>query len=304
MTGSSAALSNRQTTVGEGSLRGEPGTTAQENRRCHVGARERRRRGGVEVGVEVASSRFQRQQRKVVAAASVPSPAARRPWAELERALCAVLCAAGLRVSEVVALNVGDVHRSPTELARLHVGGKADRGRTVPFPPEALAAVDAYLQSRSHRLGRHSALDRLFVRADGGPFTRRVVDHLVPGWFPRAGVAPPPGALGPRPAPHLRHLAGRPLRDPARGPGPPRPCQPGHHPGLPGGDGPRRRAHRHGQPGAPTAAGTERVRCAGAAEDRPPQRRTSGCHRLPRRSPDGVSPAGLAQAEDRAPGGP
>lgn len=138
---------------------------------------------------------------RLVGAAQTPSPTARQPWAELEAALCALFCAGGVRVGELLALKVGDLHRSPTELARLHVEGKGGRRRTIPLPPEAVAAIDAYGRSRAHVCGRFGPTDTMFVRSDGRELTRRAVDHLVGGWFRRAGVAQPRGAL----AHALRH---------------------------------------------------------------------------------------------------
>lgn len=138
---------------------------------------------------------------RVVAAAQTPYERARRPWAELERALCALFVGAGLRVSEAMSLRVGDVRRSPTEHTKLSVTGKGGVTRTVPVPPEVTAVLDEYLESRRQRLGGFQPTDRLLVRPDGRPLTHNAVDHLVRGWFRRAGVAPPPGAL----AHSLRH---------------------------------------------------------------------------------------------------
>ncbi len=138
---------------------------------------------------------------RVIIAAHVPSPTARNPWPELERALCACLVTTGVRVSELITLRVGDIHRSPTEHARLHVSGKGSRGRTVVMPPEALPILDSYLESRAVHLKAPRAQDLLFVRRDGTPLTRRALDHVVLGWFRRAGVNPPRGAL----AHSLRH---------------------------------------------------------------------------------------------------
>ncbi len=139
--------------------------------------------------------------KRVVAAAGTASPTARRPWPELERALCAFLVTTGVRVSELIGLAVGDIHRSPTEHARVHVMGKGSRGRTVLVPPEAVGAVDGYLESRNTLLKPARSDDPLFVKRDGTRLTRRAVDHLVLGWFRRAGVTPPRGAL----AHSLRH---------------------------------------------------------------------------------------------------
>jgi len=34
------------------------------------------------------------------------------------------------------------------------------------------------------------------VRTSGAPLTTKVIDYLVGGWFRRAGITPPKGALG------------------------------------------------------------------------------------------------------------
>ena len=133
---------------------------------------------------------------QVIAAAQTSSPTARNPWPELERALCAVFVGAGVRVGEAVALRAGDVHRTPDEVAKLHVTGKGAKTRTVPIPPEVVHAVDRYLADRTERHGKVRNTDPLFVRVSGEPLTTKVIDYLVGGWFRRAGIAPPKGALG------------------------------------------------------------------------------------------------------------
>lgn len=138
---------------------------------------------------------------RIVKAAQVPSERTRTPWPELEQALCALFVGAGLRVSEVISIRVGDVRRSPTEMTKLSVTGKGGVTRTVPVPPEVVTTLDRYLASRVDRHGPHQATDRLIVRPRGSALTPKVVDHLVMGWFKRAGVAPPRGAL----AHSLRH---------------------------------------------------------------------------------------------------
>lgn len=138
---------------------------------------------------------------RVIMAAQEPSARARRPWAELEQVLCALFVGAGLRVSEVISTRVGDVRRSRTEHAKLSVTGKGGVTRTVPLPPEVVEIIDRYLEARKERIGPFQPTDRLVVRPRGGPLTPKVIDHLVLGWFRRAGVAPPSGAL----AHSLRH---------------------------------------------------------------------------------------------------
>ncbi len=138
---------------------------------------------------------------RVIRAAQTPSSRARKPWAELEQAMCALFVGAGLRISEVMTLRVGDIRRSPTEITKLSVTGKGGVTRTVPLPPEMVAVVDRYLASRLETVGEFRPTDRLLVRADGRAFTPKAVDYMVSGWFRRAGVAPPKGAL----AHSLRH---------------------------------------------------------------------------------------------------
>jgi site-specific recombinase XerD len=138
---------------------------------------------------------------RLVRAAQRPASNARRPWPQMEQALCALFVGAGVRVSEAIGVRVGDVRRSPTEMAKLHVTGKGGVTRTVPLPPEVVAVIDGYLASRADRVGPYQPTDRLVVRPSGEPLTPKVVDHLVAGWFRRAGVAPPEGAL----AHSLRH---------------------------------------------------------------------------------------------------
>lgn len=139
---------------------------------------------------------------RIVHAAQVPSERSRRPWPELEQVLCALFVGAGLRVSEAIGLRVGEVRRSASgELTKLSVSGKGGVTRTVPVPPEVVGIVDRYLASRRDRVGPYQPTDRLVVKHDGSPLTPKTVDHLVLGWFKRAGVAPPKGAL----AHSLRH---------------------------------------------------------------------------------------------------
>ena len=138
---------------------------------------------------------------RIVEAAQHPSPTARNPWPEFEQALCAVFIGAGLRISEVTTLEVRGIVRSKSETPRLRVKGKGGKVRAVPFPAEFLVVVDRYLDSRREKFGRFKTTAPLFVRPSSQPLTTKAVEYLVQGWFRRAGVVPPSGAL----AHSLRH---------------------------------------------------------------------------------------------------
>jgi site-specific recombinase XerD len=78
-----------------------------------------------------------------------------------DRALLAVMLGAGLRVSEVVALDVGDVLSDQEGGAALYVRqGKGRRDRVVPVQPEVEQLLRAYLARTSRRLGEDGPLFR------------------------------------------------------------------------------------------------------------------------------------------------
>jgi integrase/recombinase XerC len=107
-----------------------------------------------------------------------------------ERALRAVLYFAGLRVSEVCALQVEDVQLGGGRPGRLRVQhGKGQRERIVPMGPELEAALGEYLDAR--RLERTSGgldpKDFLFSRR-GRPWTVRMVRYRARRWGIEAHV--------------------------------------------------------------------------------------------------------------------
>jgi integrase/recombinase XerC len=111
-----------------------------------------------------------------------PAPSTR------DHALLELLYASGLRVSEVVGLDLADVDR---DARTLRVLGKGRRERVVPFGEAAVTALEAYLvdrgespgplfrNARGRRLGVRSvhAIVRRHARATG--ITRRVSPHTL-----------------------------------------------------------------------------------------------------------------------------
>jgi len=143
-----------------------------------------------------------------------PSPTARTPWPELERALCAIFVGA-VSGSAKPSHSAPATSAAPHCSARHNATGKGDKTRTVRLPPEVVTFVDTYLADRlderqsrtkitsppkkriwTNRFGKFRNTDPLFVRVNGEPRTTKVIDYLVTGWFLRAGTTPPTGALG------------------------------------------------------------------------------------------------------------
>jgi integrase/recombinase XerD len=86
-----------------------------------------------------------------------------------DRAILEVLLATALRVSDIVALDLGDV---AVEAATLTVRGR--KPRTLALTPEALMALVAYLQLARPKLLRESASEpALFLNRQGERLTRQ-----------------------------------------------------------------------------------------------------------------------------------
>lgn len=91
------------------------------------------------------------------------------------RAMLEMAYGAGLRVSELVGLDVGDV-----DLPQLLVtvrDGKRGKWRTVPFGPPAAEAVVAWLESRRQVHG--DGVPALFLNHRGGRLTTRSAHRVV-----------------------------------------------------------------------------------------------------------------------------
>jgi len=128
--------------------------------------------------------------------------------AERDFALLKVMRLLALRVSEALALDVGDV----TGRSRLVVDERiACKGGTgvLDIPVELQEVLATYLR-RKRAWGEDVADDApLFVSRRGGRMTRRAVNDLVDRWCREAGV--------PRITPHgLRHTKGRRVMDDVR----------------------------------------------------------------------------------------
>jgi integrase/recombinase XerC len=96
-----------------------------------------------------------------------------------DRAILELLYASGLRVSELVGLNVGNVDWK-SQLVR--VLGKGRKERIVPFGSKALAALEAYWPVRKALLsGAKARVDpeAVFVNQFGGRLTTRWVREIV-----------------------------------------------------------------------------------------------------------------------------
>ncbi|MFC6706305.1 tyrosine recombinase XerC [Flexivirga alba] len=114
------------------------------------------------------------------------------------RAMLELLYASGVRVAELVGLDVDDVDRSDLVM---RVVGKGDKERTVPFGRPAARALEAWLQSGRPRLVVSGSGPALFLGARGLRVDPRIVRQVVHQLLRETPGAPDLGPHG------LRHSA-------------------------------------------------------------------------------------------------
>lgn len=116
--------------------------------------------------------------------------AAQEPWRTArDNALVELLYSAGLRLSEVHALNVKDLDHATS---RVKVRGKGRKERIVPVGRAALEALGAYERQRERRFGPISPGDPLFVSSDRARLSRRQIQRVVKRFI---GLAAEEGGL-------------------------------------------------------------------------------------------------------------
>jgi integrase/recombinase XerC len=101
-----------------------------------------------------------------------------------DRAILELLYAAGLRVGELVALNLGDISLGE---GLVRCVGKGRKERIVPFGSRAAESLEAYLQIRGKHVklpasqgkGRPPAGAAVFLNFRGGRLTERSVGNIV-----------------------------------------------------------------------------------------------------------------------------
>jgi integrase/recombinase XerD len=107
------------------------------------------------------------------------------PVALRDRAMLEALYGAGLRISELVGLDVDDVD---VDEGSVRVVGKGSRERVVPLGRYAVAAVEGYLVRGRPALARPRTRSGLFLNQRGGRLTRQGCTNIVKAMARRAGI--------------------------------------------------------------------------------------------------------------------
>lgn len=138
-------------------------------------------------------------------------PDDRDRFAARDRAMMEVLYSTGMRVAEIVNLNVEHLDFQEEMVLVL---GKGRKERLIPIGSQAVEAVQAYLPQRLDILTRRKNAGKsrhdevLFVNNRGGRLSTRSVERLIKGYGQRAGIALPvtPHALRHSFATHLLEM--------------------------------------------------------------------------------------------------
>jgi integrase/recombinase XerD len=113
-------------------------------------------------------------------------PKGSKPLALRDRALLELMYACGLRVSEAIALDVGDVD---LEEGMLRARGKGSKERIVPVGSSAVQALERYLARGRPVLVGVRVESSLFVNHRGARLTRQGIYKIIQSYALSAGLA-------------------------------------------------------------------------------------------------------------------
>jgi integrase/recombinase XerC len=113
------------------------------------------------------------------------APDLSKPQGQRDRALLELLYASGLRVSELVRLDVGEVDLDSGEI---RVWGKGSKERVVLMGKPASEAVNNYLEQGRPKLLGEKKGNALFINRYGQRIPERRVQKMLEGYAKKAGI--------------------------------------------------------------------------------------------------------------------
>lgn len=111
-------------------------------------------------------------------------PTLDKPMGYRDRAILEVLYGSGMRISELINLNVGDID----PLGFVRCLGKGNKERIIPLGTHALKATMMYLEYARPRIVKNPRERALFVNLRGQRLTRQGCWKLLKGWAKQAGI--------------------------------------------------------------------------------------------------------------------
>lgn len=116
----------------------------------------------------------------------ISMPESSKPQGKRDIALLELLYGTGMRVSELIGLNVDDVHIS---MGFVRVFGKGGKERIVPLGGGAIKACTYYIrEARPTFIANTKGTDALFVNMRGSRLTRQGCWKIIKGYALKAGI--------------------------------------------------------------------------------------------------------------------
>jgi integrase/recombinase XerD len=124
--------------------------------------------------VHIETPKTERKLPKVLNAEEVEAlletPASNDPFSQRDKAMLELLYATGIRVSELVQLNLSDIHLN---MGFIQCMGKGNKERIIPLGKMAQAAVERYLQNGRTLMLKGKKTEALFLNHHGNRLSRQ-----------------------------------------------------------------------------------------------------------------------------------
>lgn len=115
----------------------------------------------------------------------ISMPEGDKPLGQRDIALLELLYGTGMRVSELIGLDVEDIHLS---MGFIRVFGKGGKERIIPLGSGAMKACEHYITSVRPELAKLKKTDALFLNMRGGRLTRQGCWKLIKEYASKAGI--------------------------------------------------------------------------------------------------------------------
>ena len=113
------------------------------------------------------------------------APDVSTPLGQRDRAILELLYAAGVRLSELVSLNLGQIN---LEAGQLRVWGKGGKERMVLLGDPAVRALRIYISRGRAQLASDKSKNALFLNRFGGRLSRRSIGLIIDKYSKLAGL--------------------------------------------------------------------------------------------------------------------
>ncbi|HET7578434.1 MAG TPA: site-specific tyrosine recombinase XerD [Bacillales bacterium] len=149
----------------------------------------RERKANQDPSVHIETPKTERKLPKVLSVQEVEAlldaPKTATPFGQRDQAMLEMLYATGIRVSELVQLDVGDVHLT---MGFVRCIGKGNKERIIPLGKMANQALSRYLDGARNELLKKKQNDALFLNHHGGRLSRQGFWKILKGLAREANI--------------------------------------------------------------------------------------------------------------------